>query len=270
MILPIYEIAFDCLDPNRVATFWRTALEYVQKLPTSEELEAAYAAHPQWRNIAIVEDELARHPRLYLQRVPEGKVARNRITFELTVGSGDLRTETERLISLGASRLDEDAWFADPEGNEFELRMGSDGTRRISGLVIDALDPSRLAAFWGQIFGYDIGPDRCDPRPGSMLSAAGEFIVDGRQLGIRVPGMGTPLDGVVHEFTPGLRFRQTDEPKSRKNRIHFDLVPTNVDADRARAFELGATPERLETTGHRAMFDPEGNEFCLHDDSMFE
>jgi hypothetical protein len=54
MILPIYEIAFDCVDPYRVADFWRNTLDYVQEMPTAEEMEAAYTKHPEWRDIAIV------------------------------------------------------------------------------------------------------------------------------------------------------------------------------------------------------------------------
>ena len=261
MILPIYEVAFDCFDPYRVAAFWRAALEYVQDMPTAKELEAAYAAHPEWRDIAIVEDKLARHPRLYLQRVAEPKVDRNRITFDVVMPESDIR----RLDGLGALRLD-DEWFADPEGNEFRVRTG-DGPARFDALVIDALQPARMAAFWGETLGFVVDADRCDPP--EMRSDAGELVVQGRRTGVRVPGEDAPPDGPVHQFTPGLQFRKTIEPKLRKNRIHFDLLPTDVHRDRADAFARGATPEKLESTGHRGMFDPEGNEFCLHTDEMF-
>ena len=39
---------------------------------------------------------------------------------ELTIHDGDARSEVERLISLGASRIDENT-LADPDGNEFRL-----------------------------------------------------------------------------------------------------------------------------------------------------
>ena len=80
---------------------------------------------------------------------------------------------------------------------------------------------------------------------------------------------GRPPDGPVHTLTPGFRFRGAERPKARKNRIHLYLVPTDVERDRADAFARGSTPEDLTGTGHRGMFDPEGNEFCLHDDAMF-
>jgi hypothetical protein len=40
--------------------------------------------------------------------------------FDLAIHDGDARREVERLISLGASRIDENT-LADPEGNEFRL-----------------------------------------------------------------------------------------------------------------------------------------------------
>lgn len=261
MILPIYEIAFDCFDPHRVAAFWRAALEYEQDMPTAKELDAAYAAHPEWRDIAIVEDKLARHPRLYLQRVAEPKRDRNRLTFDVVLPQSTI----ERLDGLGAMKLDAE-WFGDVEGNEFRVRQG-DGPPRFHAVVIDALDPSRMARFWGQTLGFSVTSDRCDPP--EMHCEAGELIVAGRRLGIRVPGHGTPPDGRVHQFTPGLEFRSTIEPKVAKNRIHFDLIPTAVEQDRAETFARGAKPEDIARTGHRGMFDPEGNEFCLHTDEMF-
>lgn len=40
--------------------------------------------------------------------------------FDLTLVDGDVPTETARLISLGATRID-DHTLADPDGNEFRL-----------------------------------------------------------------------------------------------------------------------------------------------------
>jgi catechol 2,3-dioxygenase-like lactoylglutathione lyase family enzyme len=40
--------------------------------------------------------------------------------FDLTIHDGDARGEVERLISLGASRIDENT-LADPDGNEFRM-----------------------------------------------------------------------------------------------------------------------------------------------------
>ena len=139
----LFGITFDCAAPGAVAAFWREALDYVQQMPSPEELEAAYAAHPEWRSMAVVEDELARHPRLLLQTVPEPKVGRNRIRFEVSLPEEAFDAEVQRLVSLGARHVEEEM-LADPDGNEFEVRPGEDGVRKFSAIVIEAQDPDRL------------------------------------------------------------------------------------------------------------------------------
>jgi hypothetical protein len=77
-------------------------------------------------------------PQIFLQEVPEPKVVKNRIHFDLRVGGGlevlltvrkqRVEAEVDRLVRAGATRLrtsDEevaDRYFVvmqDPEGNEF-------------------------------------------------------------------------------------------------------------------------------------------------------
>jgi len=54
-----------------------------------------------------------------------------------------------------------------------------------------------------------------------------------------------------------------------KNRVHFDLVPTDRTRDEEieRVCALGATPlhdrRRGDGTGWLVLADPEGNEFCI-------
>ena len=65
-------------------------------------------------------------PRLYFQRVPAGKIAKNRVHLDLHVGADRYQAEVARLEAQGARKL----WFsndrggpcwtmADIEGNEF-------------------------------------------------------------------------------------------------------------------------------------------------------
>ena len=57
------------------------------------------------------------------------------------------------------------------------------------------------------------------------------------------------------------------EPKTAKNRLHFDLrAPDTMRAEVARLETLGATVVRA-TSGSIwiVMQDPEGNEFCVRD-----
>ena len=84
-----------------------------------------------------MDDPAGLGPRLYFQRVPEEKVAKNRLHLDLDVGGGAavsiearkarIVAEVERLKALGASdhrgaiEEDDEFWVRmnDPEGNEF-------------------------------------------------------------------------------------------------------------------------------------------------------
>jgi predicted enzyme related to lactoylglutathione lyase len=80
-----------------------------------------------------------------------------------------------------------------------------------------------------------------------------------------------PGDDEVLVVTPtaGVLFVRVDEPKSVKNRIHFDLQPQDRTRDEEvdRLLALGATlhadHRRPDGTGWVTLTDPEGNEFCV-------
>lgn len=57
---------------------------------------------------------------------PDGKISKNRVHLDLTTEAVDRYAEIERLIALGARRVDigqtgDESWavLADPDGNEF-------------------------------------------------------------------------------------------------------------------------------------------------------
>jgi hypothetical protein len=137
------QVVFDCADPAAQATFWAEALHYIVPAPppphaTWEDfLRAEGVPEESWNDANAVEDPDGAGPRLYFQKVPEGKVAKNRMHLDLNVGGGSavpleerrgrVDAEVERLKQLGAS--DErgaiekrgEYWVRmnDPEGNEF-------------------------------------------------------------------------------------------------------------------------------------------------------
>lgn len=134
------QVTFDAGDPRRLADFWALALGYVAQPPPpgfgSWEAFAAAMNIPAEKadDVAAVVDPTGAGPRLFFQRVPEGKTAKNRVhlDIQLTGGRRDeaswkLVTEhVDRLLAAGASRLwevDEPTGraivLADPEGNEF-------------------------------------------------------------------------------------------------------------------------------------------------------
>lgn len=130
------QVTFDCADPDALADFWVSALgyrkvvwdpEYIQKL-----LDAGLDPSELGSRAACVDPD-GQKPRLFFQRVPEGKLAKNRLHLDLNVGTGQLESESSRLVALGASvvrRGDQtlgefhEIWVVmqDPEGNEFCLQ----------------------------------------------------------------------------------------------------------------------------------------------------
>ena len=110
MTVRFYEVVIDCADPGPLARFWAEATGY----------EFEYEDDG-WASIA---GEGERRIRIGFQKVPEGKVVKNRVHVDLS--ASDIEAEAERIEALGARRLwtsdDSDDPFivlADPEGNEF-------------------------------------------------------------------------------------------------------------------------------------------------------
>jgi hypothetical protein len=132
------QVVIDCADPHAQARFWAAALgmeverhtEMIRRLLDERIATDADVMEDDgelvWRDAAACRDPNGRLPRLYLQRVPETKAAKNRVHLDLHVGPDRREAETARLVALGASRLytgeqGPNTWvtMADPEGNEF-------------------------------------------------------------------------------------------------------------------------------------------------------
>jgi hypothetical protein len=108
MVSFIKSVTFDCADPLMVAAFWAETLG--STIDEDSTAEKAWVEPAGWGG-----------PSLWFQRVPEGKVAKNRQHFDLRV-VGDIPAEIQRLTDLGARLLsdrDGQVVMADPEGNEF-------------------------------------------------------------------------------------------------------------------------------------------------------
>ena len=139
------QITFDSADPAGLAAFWAEALGYHLQDPPEgfeswEEALEAMGVPPESRNDAsAVLDPDGSRPRLFFQRVPERKQVKNRVHLDVRAAPGlegdarmaALEAEAERLVSLGATRLQRyepapplgagHIVMADPEGNEFCL-----------------------------------------------------------------------------------------------------------------------------------------------------
>ena len=117
----------------------------------------------------------------------------------------------------------------------------TDGVAQL-GLVLDCEDPERLAEFWAPALGY------------VNLGTAGSYVA---LFPNGAPG-------------PKLLLQRVAEPKTVKNRMHFDIEVADIHTEADRLGALGATrvseaPCREHGSTWVLMSDPEGNEFCICD-----
>jgi Glyoxalase-like domain len=110
----IASVAIDAVEPLAVAEFWKAALgwEVVFQDDTGVDLAAPGT----------------NMPTLEIGKVSEMKAGKNRLHFDLRADWSSTEAELDRLLSLGATRVDvgqgrDVSWvvLADPGGNEFCL-----------------------------------------------------------------------------------------------------------------------------------------------------
>ncbi len=162
--------------------------------------------------------------------VPEQKTVKHRVHLDVHTDSVD------SLLALGARPAPGyggDPWtvLLDPEGGEFcaFVRDGELPSYRVYEVIVDAADPESIARWWADAFGVPVRNDGED------------WWVEG------VPGM--PFDSLLFGAVP--------EPKTVKNRIHWDVYG-EVDAFTAAGAKVLAKLPRW-----TVLADPEGNEFCV-------
>lgn len=144
-------------------------------------------------------------------------------------------------------------------------------------VTIDCADPATLVRFWAEALGYVV-----EPPPDGFDS----WFRYWRSLGIPAEELPDEDEDVSDSIVdpegvgPRIWFQQVPEPKTVKNRLHFDLkasggrtVPLperrrRVDDEVSRLVALGGAKVRVlggEGVDHYGvvMSDPEGNEFCV-------
>ena len=113
---------------------------------------------------------------------------------------------------------------------------------RFNDLRVEAADPERLALFW--------------------LKALGWYLVIGNKNEMMIaPTTSRPLPADALAVI----FKRSTSQKVGRNRLFFDLTPSNQAAEVARLEGLGATRLDIDLGDPRwvVMADPEGNEFCV-------
>ena len=148
-----FQVTFDAHDPRALSTFWRDVLGYVHPGPPGIDVPAGSDPLDAWdeflarvgvpedqrNNASAIEDPAGTGPRVFFQRVPESKTAKNRVHLDVRAAPGlqgedrmaALEAECERVVALGATRVrrfEPDPPMSlgfivmqDPEGNEWCL-----------------------------------------------------------------------------------------------------------------------------------------------------
>ncbi len=212
------DLCIDVTDQHRLAAFWAAALGL-----GAEALDnGAYR----------LGDDVAEHT-VWINPVPEPRTVKQRVHLDVVV------RDVAELVGIGAEVVAElPRWtvLADPEGGElcaFVRPPERLAAYRLLEIVVDAVDPARIAAWWA---------DRLGTSPRSSDDGSFWWLE---------PIAGLPVDWV---------FQTVPEPKRVKNRIHWDVL-----GDTAGLIGSGATllRPRGDDLAWDVLADPEGNEFCV-------
>ncbi len=133
------QVAIDSKNPHEQAKWWAAALGWrvqpsdgdfirslVQAGHAKEEDTLVFDGQLVWKlGAAIADPEKPGSPRVLFQTVPESKIVKNRLHFDIRVGD-ERETVAKNLFDAGASirhrgQVGPSVWITmtDPEGNEF-------------------------------------------------------------------------------------------------------------------------------------------------------
>ena len=170
--------------------------------------------------------------RVWVNKVPEPVTVKQRVHIDVFAASA------QEVLAQGATLLD---WgplpwdvLADPEGGELCVFVRDEvPAYRLYEVVVDAVDAHAIGGWWAEVLGASLV--RGDEDEASFTDA---------------PGM--PFE---------LVFGNVPEPKTVKNRIHWDVESTELRALLDRGATLLRGPD--DDIDWHVLADPEGNEFCV-------
>jgi hypothetical protein len=171
--------------------------------------------------------------RVWLNTVPEPVTVNQRVHLDVHTAS------VEEVLALGATPLDLDTFrwkvLRDPEGGELCVFVRDEvPAYRLYEIGVDSADAIASATWWAETFGVPVQQN---------LDEGWAWVEE-------VPGM--PFEAMV--------FAPVPEPKTLKNRIHWDVQTDDIQ----QLVDHGATVLRTpdDDISWTIMADPEGNEFC--------
>lgn len=221
------DLCIDAADATTLARFWGGLLGLAVELQADGDAVLRGAAPTET---------------IWVNRVPEPKVVKHRVHLDVRARS------LEPIVGLGATILHPaeesgHAWTvcADPEGGEFCVFVRPDAPAdrpaRVTELVVDTADSASsqaLAGWWADVLG-------------------GRLTDDGRGFWWVEDVAGLPFE--TFDVVP------VPEPKTVKNRIHWDVTSADLPALVDRGAAVLAEP--TERTPWTVCADPQGNEFCV-------
>jgi Glyoxalase-like domain len=218
------DLCIDAADVQKTGAFWAKALGRAWHL--GEDGDG-------WITGPTVQHTI------WVNHVPEPKTVKNRVHFDIYAQRiSDLEALGSTVVQpQGGDRMWTD--MADPEDGEYCAFLREELTGDLlHGLVVDSVDAVAQADWWGRVYGAEV-----------VRHSGGCYATVQN-----VPGM--PILTMDFNFVP--------EPKTVKNRVHWDVYVPDLPA----LLDAGATvlAEPNERAGWHVLADPEGNEFCAFAD----
>ncbi|MGH1562045.1 VOC family protein [Mumia sp. DW29H23] len=225
-IVRFKDLCIDATDPATAGAFWAPALGL--ELQTLDDGDVVLRGTTPEQTV-------------WINRVPEPRKVKQRVHLDLHAHS------VAEYEALGATVLPgwDTPWtvMGDPEsGGELCVFERDDAwwaehpsASRLYEVAVDAADHAAITAWWADVLG-------------------GEVEDDGRDFSwIQVAG--APFESLVFQTVP--------EPKTVKNRIHWDVTgpPGAADELVRRGARVLRAPD--DVVAWTVMADPEGNEFCV-------
>jgi catechol 2,3-dioxygenase-like lactoylglutathione lyase family enzyme len=236
MTIQLLALTFDANDPLRLGRFWADFLGW----ELIEDPTDGVRLHPS--------DDTGFQLRFQLSR--ERKIGPNQMHFDLTSDSlADQQDKVERALALGARHLDigqgseaTHVVLADPEGNEVDVIAPGNKFLADCGLIgaVSSDGTQAVGYFWSEALGWPLVWDQDE-----------ETAIRSPHGGPKITWGGPPVN-----------------PKTGKNRLHFDLAPPvggDQSAEVDRLLALGASRVDIGQgeVDWVVLADPDGNEFCV-------
>ena len=216
------DLCIDAVDAAAMQVFWADTLG-LEPVPDDGGTVDLVGPTPQHR--------------VWINKVPEPVTVKQRVHIDVhTASVGDV-------LARGATPVDLESFrwkvLKDPEGGElcvFEPRdeQSEVPAYKLYEVVVDAREAHEITAWWAEVLGATV-QDSDGEEPFSWFDDAA----------------GMPF---------ALVFGTVPEAKTVKNRIHWDVETTDVQALLDRGATLLRGPD--DDIDWHVMADPEGNEFC--------